>query len=266
MRRFKLSFLFLIWIAFACDTSSNIGEPDKNYFLKYFGGDGNQYAVDLIVNSDGTFYILGNSRKSQSETQKIFVAKADEFGRLIWQKTYGTVETVAKDFILTSDGKLAIVANVQTSVSNMDILLLRALPGKDSLQNIESVMLQIEPSLTATPKNEYANSLIELADGGFLVAGYTDYTPNSTQNIDALHLRTNSSLVQLTKNADGWNEANGNGVNNYGVSAFQTLTGSPSNFYVFGYNDHLNSTDTKLWAFGIGSAGAATDNSDTNNL
>src|SRR5581483_8392553 len=101
--------LFLLTSAFACDTASNIKPPDKNYFVKYYGGDGNQTAVGLIVNSDGSFFILGNSRVAVGEPQQVYLAKADARGNLIWQVTYGKSEMEAKDFVI-ADGTIVVAA------------------------------------------------------------------------------------------------------------------------------------------------------------
>src|SRR5258706_10968605 len=109
MIRWVYSFILLAFL-FACDRSSNVKPQNKNYFLKYFGGDGNQTGVDLIVNSDGTFFILGNSIQADGATQKVYLAKANALGELINQITYG-VDMEARDFELTSDGKMAVVAN-----------------------------------------------------------------------------------------------------------------------------------------------------------
>src|SRR6185369_5878331 len=117
-------FIFFAFL-FACDTASNVPSPNKNYFIKYFGGDGDQIAKDLIVNNDGTFFILGNSIPPDGTTKKVYLAKANALGELISQITFG-VDTEARDFVLTSDGKIAVVANKNNiSSSNTDVRRIR---------------------------------------------------------------------------------------------------------------------------------------------
>src|SRR5579872_5163488 len=108
MRRWLYLFIFLAFLS-ACDTASNVKPPNKSYFIKYFGEDGNQTARDLITSSDGTFFILGNSIAADGLTQKVYLAKANALGELIKQITYG-VDMDARDFQLTSDGRIAVVA------------------------------------------------------------------------------------------------------------------------------------------------------------
>jgi len=254
-----ISIFMLLTLLFACDTTSNTPSPGKNYFIKYFGGDGNQTAVDLILNNDGTFFILGNSIRSAGANQRVYLAKADAQGRLIWQKTYGDPTTVmnARDLELTSDGTLAVVANKLSSANNMDVLLSRFTQDGNA---IDSVLLQIES--LPSPKNEYANSLTELSDGGFLIIGYTNYSTNLSHQFDELHFRTDKSLRQLLTVTDAWAETTGSGIINIGVKAFQT---NSNNIYVFGSTSAsttINSTSLNFWNFGLGQTGYPTNNSD----
>ncbi|MBI1769316.1 MAG: hypothetical protein HYR67_13175 [Bacteroidetes bacterium] len=247
MKRYSIIFIFLI---LACDTPSSIKPPDKNYFVKYFGGEGNQQAVGLIVNADGTFFILGNSRTSISASQQVYLAKADARGNLIWQTTYGknNTEMTAQDFALTN-GTLVVVANkLSTSTNNVDVQLIRFTMTGDTIQ---SAVLQIDPQLSPTPKNEWAKSLTVLNDGGFLVSGYTDYVGATTHQQLAMHLRTDINFKQrLTSNA--WIPASGQGNFNLAAKGFQTLRDT---IYFFGSTDGPSppSFDLDLWGFGLNS-------------
>jgi hypothetical protein len=248
MIRYILGFVFLITIL-GCDTSSNIKLPDNSYFIKYFGADGNQEAVDLIVNKDGTFFILGNSKKSEDAKTQVYIAKADALGKLLWQKTFGNVEMDAKDFLVTSDGKLAVVAN-KLSGSNMDVLLSRyTLDGTP----VDSVLLF---ATTVNAFSEYSNSLIQLGDGGFIVEGYL--TGNGNQS-DEMHLRVDKQLQKLPV----WSEINGAGSINAGTTVVQHSSGV---FYVFGYTNASylgqGKTQVNYWAYKLGANGVAIDNGD----
>ena len=248
MKGYSLLFIFLV---LACDTPSSIKPPDKNYFVKYFGGDGNQQAVGLIVNADGTFFILGNSRKSVGVEQQVYLAKADAQGNLIWQTTYGKedIEMFAKDFVLTN-GTLVVAANKLTTPSNMDVQLIRFTLNGDTVQ---SAVLQIDPQLSPTPKNEWATSLTVLNDGGFLISGYTDYIGATTHQQDAMHLRTDNNFNQRLS-VSGWAPTSGQGNINLATKAFQT---PKDTIYIFGSTDgpSLKSIDLDFWAFKLDSKG-----------
>ncbi len=248
-------FLFFIFLTLflACDTVSNIKNPGQNYFLKYYGSEGNQMAKDLIVNSDGTFYILGNSTQTSTSITKVYLAKVDALGNVIKQITYGTFSMDAKDFELTSDGKLAVVANRQSAAQ--DVLLSRF---SLDLNLIDSAVL----SLSSNPQNSFANSLTELSDGGFIIEGYQGNT--NTQSVE-MHLRVDKTLknYKLTVSTD-WKDFNSQGTIAVGV---KTIQHDPTTFYMFGYfnSNFLGSTGTvnkRFWTYPIPYNGSGVGNSD----
>jgi len=249
MIRWFYLFIFFAFL-FACDTASNVKPPNKNYFIKYFGGDGNQTAVDLIVNSDGTFYILGNSRMSTDSIQKVYLAHANAQGEVIKQITYGAVEMDARDFVLTSDGKIAVVANKGITSSNVDILLSRFTLD---LVPIDNALLFAGSSNNFS---EYANSLTELTNGDFIAEGYV---MNDIHLFEELHIKiyNKSPLVMA---GPEWQQLNGAGTHNVGVKTFQH--GSTS-YYAFGTtNATYQSANNKFWAYPLPSNGSATSNGD----
>jgi len=242
-------FIFFAFL-FACDTTSNVKPPNKSYFIKYFGGDGNQTAVDLIVSNDGTFYILGNSRVSTDSIQKVYLAHANAQGEVIKQITYGVVEMDARDFVLTSDGKIAVVANKGITSSNVDILLSRFTLD---LVPIDNTLLFAGSSNNFS---EYANSLTELTSGNFIAEGYV---MNDIHLAEELHIKVYNKSPMVIAGPE-WQQLNGAGTYNVGVKTFQH--GSTS-YYAFGTtNATYQSANNKFWAYPLPSNGSATSNGD----
>jgi hypothetical protein len=248
MKRPIVIFFSLVF-AFACDTASNIKPPGRSYFVKYFGGDGNQTAVKLIVNSDGTFFILGNTRKAAGDLQKIYLSKADAQGTLIWERTYGSVEMQAKDFVVTG-GTLVVAAN-------------RIIAGSTQIQliqfSLDSVLLK-STVLQLPSSSSYVNSITVLNDGDILVSGNTDYvTSGFVHSQNGLHLRTDGNLVPRS-----WPPIDGSGEINNVVKGFQPPSDS---IYFFGSTNASpgNATDQNFWTFRLlSSTGAQNGNSDDN--
>src|SRR5689334_17086071 len=86
----------VVFLVLSCDTEG--GESYKNYFIKYFGIDGDHFGADLAVNSDGTIMILGNSEfPANSGLRRIYLAKADSEGNTLWEKLLGDSTENAKD-------------------------------------------------------------------------------------------------------------------------------------------------------------------------
>ncbi len=241
-------FLFLTML-FACDTAQNIKNPTQSYFLKYFGDEGNQTARDLIVNSDGTFYILGNSTQTSSSNTKVYIAHVDALGNVIKQITYGALSMDAKDFEIAG-GNLVIVANRQSMAK--DVLLSRYTLGLDV---VDSVALSAGPS-------SFANSLTALSDGGFIIEGYQGDT--SVQSTE-MHLRVSSTLTDYaTTVTTGWGNTNSIGTIAVGV---KTIQQNPNTFYMFGYTNAnysgLSGTINKrFWTYPIPYNGSGVGNSD----
>jgi hypothetical protein len=247
----------LLAVLFGCETQSILNHPGKNYFLKYYGGDGNQTAVDLIVDTDGTYFILGNSTKAQGDIRKVYLAHVNELGEVIKQITFGEVDMDARDFALTSDGKLVVIANKSNS-SSPDILLTRF---DLSLNKIDSALLF--KGTTSTGYSEYSNSITELSDGGFIVEGWI--TGGSLNPSEELHLRVTNQLVK-SFGTNVWSENQANDTRSAGVKIFQH---SQNSYYTFGNTtassnstapDHLN----KFWAFNLGANGLPIGGSGAN--
>lgn len=249
----QIGAIFLLALIFGCDTTSNIKPPNKSYFVKYFGGQGNQKAVGLIANDDGTFYILGNSRESTNDLQKVYLAKANALGDTLWQTTYGNAEMDARDFKIANNS-IVVVANRKATPASTDSqiqLIQFQLTNGDTVQ---SKILGIDPALGAGPQSVWANSLTLMKDGGFMISGYTTYTGNSTATLDALHIRTDSNFNPALTSA-GWTYISGEGPVNYATRAFQVSSDST---YVFGYTFGPSppGNDEDFWAFRLGSKGA----------
>lgn len=76
---------------FTCDTKNNIDPAFKNYFIKFYGGDGNHEAKDFVVGNDGSVIILGTVTFGQLvQTKRIYLVKTDADGRELWNKTLGS--------------------------------------------------------------------------------------------------------------------------------------------------------------------------------
>ena len=72
MRREVILFLFLsvglLTGILSCDTASSVEDPDLTYFVKYYGGDGNQKGVYMLALNDGSFLLLGNYSEGAFDT------------------------------------------------------------------------------------------------------------------------------------------------------------------------------------------------------
>ncbi len=251
------SFRILLFIGLgalhSCDTTSSIDPPEDSFFLKYFGGAGNQEGVDLIVNADGTFFLLGNTESANNKRQ-VYVVKADAKGQVIWEKIFGGIDNEeAKDFELTTDGKLVVVANSEKVPGDNDIFLLTlTLDGA----KIDSIIY----GFPATDENV---SSVTQTNDGFIVAGTTTNVAikptgagGGGDTHDAMHIRFNADL-SIYPNI--WGQTNG--YNDSFDASAKVIQISPSEFYVFAYSNTIEGGggDYNYWIFKLGPTGVPTN-------
>jgi hypothetical protein len=233
MRRISLSAITLLTLFLSCDTQNNVEPIFESYFTKYYGEDGEQHGVDLVINrNDGSMVLLGNSL-SQSEPISPFVVKTDPFGNIIWQRTFkGQNETAVDIEIINNESQFAVVSNVRKS---------------ESVHNICVYILNQDGSLAdslyiTNSETRVAKSITQSSDNGFLITGHKAPDPSRNgqlivpppDNADILLLKVNSSLdlASVSDLSPGGGEHEGSGV-----KVFELDLNSNSYYLVFGSSD-----------------------------
>lgn len=153
-------------------TSCETDGPDdyKNYFIKYYGGDGNQEAKDFVVNDDGTIIILGTFIETNGYT-RLYIVKTDAHGNQLWTKKIGSNSEVAQDMELIKSGpdagRVVLLSNVKKNEA--DSLAIRlTIIGQDGDSLKSTLFNKLE--------SQHALSITALNDGGYYVVGNTTDT------------------------------------------------------------------------------------------
>jgi hypothetical protein len=223
----KNCFWFSIILTFgvvSCDNPNSLEPPFKNYFVKYYGGDGDQTGVDLTVNTDGSVILLGNWQSDPTSDSRIYLVKTDAAGNVLWEKKLGQPKDLAIDIEPTNDGNYIILANHETASANIDVKLIK----------ISAEGSRLDSVVYGSTKNDLSKSLTSLLDGGFIVTGSTANTivsPDPAKpedQSDIFHYRCNSDLVF---DSFFWDEQFGPGTMDEGAKVIQH---APGLFYVFG--------------------------------
>ncbi|MFM8912781.1 MAG: hypothetical protein ACKOE6_07700, partial [Flammeovirgaceae bacterium] len=205
MRRTVCILIFLTAF-FGCDTPGSLEPNETNYFLKYYGLEGEQTGVDFVVNPDGTFVLLGNSRKSVASNWQVYVVKIDAKGKIIWQKTFGgPLDEEARDIELLKDGNLIIAANSEKTVGERDVFLIRlsqdGIPIDSVRQGLRNGAIELDENVSSV--SEVGAGLVNPA--GFIVAGSTSGGTNKPTDLsDAMHMRFTSQLVWISDAIGTW--------------------------------------------------------------
>jgi hypothetical protein len=191
MKRAVISkFLFFIVLAighYSCDTAGTVDPVFQQYFIKYYGEDGDQEGNDFVTNPDGTMFLLGTSTLGQSK--RMYLIKVDAEGNEILKKTFGSlVNEFPRDIEAVMAGPEAgnfiILSNVENDVQGLDIRLTIINANGDSLKSMLFSHLESQEGKSITP----------LSDGGYLVAGKTTDTDSES----------NASLPNPAEDQEDW--------------------------------------------------------------
>jgi len=228
MRLISLSSIVMIVLLISCDTANNVDPIYERYFTKYYGEDGEQEGVDIVVNSDGSMILLGNSQ-SQIDPVSPFIVKTDAAGQVLWQRAFKTDDETAVDMELINGGtQVAVVSNVKRATTNICLYVL----GQDG-NLVDSVYIQ-------TPDNQTAKGVNTASDGGFLITGFKDPVPSRNLNLgspaqdqaDILLLKVDNGLNTVTDLSPGGQEYIGSGVKSFEVNLDNAIY-----YLAFGYSD-----------------------------
>jgi hypothetical protein len=212
---------------FSCDNDSNIDNPDEKFFLKMYGTDGDQTAVDMELLSDGSVLLLGTS-VSDDNTSKIYLVKLNTEGQIVWTKKYGETRETAVDIEPTSNGNFVLLSDYVSGNLDHDIKLIL----------ITADGTKLDSAIRGSANNEFPKSVTPISDGGYIVTGKVEEVLNGTTNV--FHFRCNSNLNWLTA-ASGWSDIYGSlGDTDVGFKVYQQDT----TFYLFG-SSNLNHSQPK---------------------
>jgi len=243
-----LLMLSLITISLSCDTKENVDAP--NYFVKYFGTVGDQEGVDMVVNSDGSILLFGNTTLPGDTNSKLYLAKSNADGELLWEKYPfgGNFKNQARDIEITSDGRIVLLATSEVAANDNDVLLITTDQNGIELKRTTHGFVG---------SNEEASSVTQTSDG-FIVTGLTSNTSQKANQVnndqqDAFNFRF---YDDLTSYPDTWNETLGPGTFDAGAKVIEIL---PNQFYFFGYTNKKPSgqsaTNFNFWIFPLNGFG-----------
>jgi len=245
----KIGFVAIsLFFVLSCETADNTASP--NSFVKYFGAEGDQEGVDLVVNSDGTILLFGNTTLPGETNPKLYLAKSDANGNLLWELPAfgGPFKNQARDIEVASDGRIILLATSEIASGDDDILLITTDQNGKELKRVTHGYSKF---------NEDASSVTQTSDG-FIVTGSTTNTIQKANPVDndvrdAFNFRFYNDL---TSYPNTWNETLGPGTFDAGTKMIEV---GPGQFYFFGYTNKKPSGQSiinfNFWIFPVNDVG-----------
>ncbi|MBI3502382.1 MAG: T9SS type A sorting domain-containing protein [Bacteroidetes bacterium] len=219
-------------------------------FQRTFGGTRADYAVWGQQTSEGGFIVAGSTNGTNTfgfGSMDVCLVKTDSSGIVQWEKIYGGTNDEHAGFVQqTKDGGFVITGYTSSFGDSIDVYLLKT----DSDGNL------FWSKTFGGTGAEYASSVQQTSDGGFIIAGSTSGFGAGAN--DVYLVKTDSNGFQQ------WMKAYGGTANDYASFAQQTNDGGfiVAGFtYSFsqGYDDvyilKTSSNGTLQWSKTFGSSG-----------
>ncbi|MFZ8835370.1 MAG: T9SS type A sorting domain-containing protein [Candidatus Caldipriscus sp.] len=134
-------------------------------WAKTYGGTGWDGAYSVQQTSDGGYIVAGYTRSFGAGGADFFVVKTDANGNLEWAKTYGGIDwDYAFSVQQTSDGGYIIAGRTYSFGAGLDDIILIKTDANGNLEWAKTY---------GGTNNDYATSVQQTSDGGYIVAGGT---------------------------------------------------------------------------------------------
>jgi len=189
-------------------TTSNFGAGNLDVYLiktdpsgnltwtKTFGGPNDDFGYSVLLTSDGGYIISGATYSFGAGSADVYIIKTDNLGDTLWTKTFGgglpDISYASEGIYPTSDKGYIICGETQSFGAGFnDIYLVKI----DSLGNL------IWSKAIGGIQDDWAYSVHQVSDGGFIIAGTTSSFGYTYSN--AYFIKTDSSGNLLWSKAFG---------------------------------------------------------------
>ena len=155
-------------------------------FIKTFGGELRDHGFCVQETSDGGYILTGQTKLDGNEYSDVYLIKTDSNGNEVWSQTFGGLSQEESYSVReTSDGGY-IIAGITYSygAGANDIYLIKTDSGGN----------EVWSQTFGGPLMDYARSVLETPDGGYIVAGFTGiFIQGKPSMLDVLLIKTDSN-------------------------------------------------------------------------
>jgi len=148
-------------------------------YYNYYGGSGYDFPYSAVCTGDG-YLIVGKSNSFSNGNDDVYLVKTDLYGNFLWHKIYGGIyDDEGHSIKQTSDGNYIICGNtdpIGRSYYTRDIYYLKIDPNGNVIWEKTYGSLSI---------SEEGSCALQDTDGGYIIAGRTDYSESVLLKTDA---------------------------------------------------------------------------------
>jgi len=193
-----------------------------------FGGIGWDEIYSIIQTKDGGFIAAGNAWSKGAGRGDVYVVKLDRRGYLVWNKTFGGSDyDEARSIIQTDDGGYAVAGfTVSEDTGDRDIWVIK----------LDKEGNKIWDKTPGGTSEDWANSIIQTKDRGYMVAGWTSSIGAGKTDVWIIKLNKRGDLV--------WDRTFGGSEDDEAHSIIQTEDGG---YAVAGWTESKGAGNSDVW-------------------
>ncbi|MCX7734753.1 MAG: MopE-related protein, partial [bacterium] len=217
-----------------------LGSSGNVQWTRTVGGSDDDFG-NYVIQVSGGYVIAGNTYSFGATFSDVYVVMLSSSGSVQWTITIGgSGNDIGKSVIQTSDGGFLVVGDT-AGQGGSDILVVK-LYSSGATQWIKTIDVFFS--------SDFANSVIQSPDGGFVIAGYTVYSVD--KDIYIVKLNSDGSIHWTRRIGNSQNSEYGEAIINSGDGGYFVVGSMSHGVYSDIVVARLNSSGDLLWSKTIG--------------